>query len=144
MNPLSDKALMTFAERFMVHVGPEIKSEYWQTETNVMASLLMVAAEDFDKAADTRLRENSAMRDLFSLSCEDIADSDLRTRLDVASNGQVTSYRVSALQKDNEVLKTLLIELHSFADDNGLADLSAAIWRLLADFSNGRKIELFG
>lgn len=141
MKPLADHGLMTFAVRFMEKVAPEITSEYWQKDTVVMASLMMVAAEDYEKAADIRVRENRELRALFGRT--DVTDTVLAARLQSAASGTEDSYLISALQAQNESLKALLIDLHAYADDQD-PDLSKTLWLLLNKMAEGRTTKLMG
>ena len=141
MKPSIDHALTTFTGRFIEKIVPDIRSEFNQSETVTMATLLAVAAEDYDKAADVRVNEISAIKELFRNT--ECAERGLSERLDALVAKEPVDYRISNLQALVEELNAALIDLHAWADEQD-PSLSVRIWSLLKDLAWSRRIELMG
>lgn len=103
MIPETDAMLVSTAMRLLMHVVPAIPPGYPQSSAGTAATMLLFAAQEFDRAADIRLWENAEMRGLLKRGQDWLKPADI---LPAASN------RISALNVENHALQTALIALH--------------------------------
>ena len=99
----------------------------------------------WDRAADRRVEENRALRRLFVQVAPEIDDPGLRARLEAASGEEEESLRISDLNRSNDRLRTLLIELHADVEeiDTEIARrIEAAIWEELRVSTERRALSL--
>jgi hypothetical protein len=113
MKPEVDLMLQLIAASLMTEIAPKISDDYTQRNSMLTAMLLQSASEEWDRAAARRVEENGALRRLFAEVAPEIGDPGLRTRLETASGEEGESLRISDLNRSNDRLRTLLIELHA-------------------------------
>lgn len=148
MKPEVHDVLGVFAGSLLTSVTPEIESQYVRDDLALMAFLLMVSAEDYDRAAEVRVQDNRSMRTLFAAAAEHVADADLKQRLEEAANGNEASLRITDLNASNDALKRLLIEVHEHietAASNGATwahALDRKIWDILDASTQRRAISI--
>ncbi|MGH7821758.1 MAG: hypothetical protein ACREQ9_18500, partial [Candidatus Binatia bacterium] len=117
MRPGGDQVLRTLSAQLLVDVAPHVAVPYGRASAETMAVLLVQAAEEYDRAAEVRVEENRAMREIFRDAAARVTDEGLRRRLEDAAAGTEASLRVSALDEANDRLRRLLIELHAFVEE---------------------------
>ncbi len=108
----------------------------------VVAGLMLMAAQEYDRAADIRVAENADMRALFGELAPQMsgwACAAIWRRLPATHDA---SLRVSALNASNETLRRLLIRLHAQMDETG-AD-TRRIWDVLKAMAARRTLTLPG
>jgi hypothetical protein len=141
MTPQITAVLFDFASRLGQSVAPELNNPYRVGEVSLMAAVLMMAAEDFDRAADRLAEENAAVRGLLRQGST-LAPASLAARLgDLAATADA-DLKVSTLQAANDAVRGALIELHAWVEgQNGPAAeaLNAAIWRELSRSTERRR-----
>jgi len=145
MKPDVDVTLQLIAASLMTEVAPKISDDYIQRNSMLTAMLLQIAAEEWDRAAARRVEENDAMRRLFAEAAPEIEDRDLRARLEAASGEEEESLRISDLNRSNDRLRTLLIELHAHLeeiDSDTARRIEAAIWQELRVSTERRALSL--
>jgi hypothetical protein len=111
----------------------------------VSAILLTMIREEWDRAAARRAEENAALRALFRDAAPVVADTELRHRLSDASASSDPSLRISELERANDALRALLIDLHAHVETLGSADakrIDDAIWKELSASTERRKFAL--
>lgn len=141
MTPQLAAVLFDFANRLGQSVAPELNNAYRAGEVSLMAAVLMMAAEDFDRAADRLAEENAAVRGLLRQGST-LAPATLASRLADLGGTVDADLKVSTLQAANEVLRAALIELHAWVEgQNGPAAeaLDAAVWRELSRSTERRR-----
>jgi hypothetical protein len=134
MKPDVDVTLQLIAASLMTEVAPKISDDYTARNSMLTVMLLQCAAEEWDRAAARRVEENRTLRRLFAESAPEIGDSDLRGRLEAASGEEDESVRISDLNRSNDRLRTLLIELHAHVEEvetEAARRIEAAIWKEL-------------
>jgi len=134
MKPDVDSTLQLIAASLMTEMAPKISDDYTQRNSMLTAMLLQMAAEEWDRAAARRVEENRALRRLFADAAAEIDDPGLRARLEAASREEEEGLRISELNRSNEGLRRLLIELHSHVeeiDSEAARRIEAAIWKEL-------------
>ncbi|HVZ68971.1 MAG TPA: hypothetical protein VG891_05875 [Rhizomicrobium sp.] len=142
MNPEIDQILNLSALKLMTDLAPAMGAQYDQGMTQVVAALLIMSAQEYDRAADVRAAENADMRVLFAELAPVVGDADLRRELEEASAGRDESLRVSALNAANERLRRLLIRLQVHIEDSG-GD-TRRIWEVLKAMAGRRTLVLPG
>jgi len=145
MKPDVDLTLQLIAASLMTEVAPKISDDYTQRNSMLTAMLLQIAAEEWDRAAARRVEENGALRRLFAEAASEIEDRELRARLEAASGEGEESVRISDLNRSNDRLRTLLIELHAHVeeiDTETARRIEAAIWRELRVSTERRAVSV--
>jgi hypothetical protein len=134
MKPDVDVTLQLIAVSLMTEIAPKISDDYTARNSMLTMMLLQCAAEEWDRAAARRVEENRAMRRLFAESAPEVGDPDLRGRLEAASREEEEGLRISELNRSNDGLRKLLIELHAHVegvDSEAARRIEAAIWEEL-------------
>jgi hypothetical protein len=124
MTPAVPAVLARLAEVVTRSAAPEAPAAERASDLGIAASLLALAAEVWDGAADRLVTENRAIRRLLG---EGGADDDLR---------------IAALTAANHGLRARLIEAHAAAEQAGDAARQAAIWAELAASTERRKLSV--
>lgn len=125
MKPEVPEVLGMLAANLVTNVVPRVDLAYVAKDAELMVFLLMAAAEEFDRAAELRFRENGDLRGLFGDAAQQVDDTELGQRLEDAAGGEDTSLTVSALTASNADLRALLIDLHEHVET---AVVSGAPW----------------
>ena len=145
MRPNIPNVLQGFTLTLMTEILPNLGGEYSMGNAAVMGQSLAVIANEFERGAEIRFRENEEMRALFAEAAGLVEDKALSARLAEAAAGRDASLLISALEKTNDALKTLLIELHA-AVEVSKAPWAAAfdlkIWDHLLMAADRRKLVL--
>jgi hypothetical protein len=145
MKPDVDLMLQLIAASLMTEIAPKISDDYTQRNSMLTAMLLQSAAEEWDRAAARRVEENGALRRLFAEVAPEIGDAGLRARLEAASGEEEESLRISDLNRSNDRLRTLLIELHAHLeeiDSDTARRIEATIWQELRVSTERRALSL--
>lgn len=143
MRPEVTRVFQTFAMDLMMRVIPEIGSAYHQGTIGMMASMLLMAADEWDRAASRRVEENARLREIFAASAPVVTDSALRDRIVALAATRDDDLRVSALEKNNCDLRAALIDLHAHVEAlEGAAArrVEEEIWRELAKSTERRML----
>jgi hypothetical protein len=133
---------MDLASRYL----PKASSDSEKADLILKAFLLGVVAEEFENAAHRRIEENTALRQLFSESIPVIQDPGLKSRLASTSETKDSDTHISALDRTNNHLLNILIELHAYLDeqeDEESRRLLEKIWEALKDYSRRREFKLW-
>ena len=120
----------------------ELEADYQQKTAFTMGTLLLFAAQDWDRSAARLVEENAALRALFADAGRQL-DGELVPRLQEAAASSDPSLVVTELQKANAELRSLLIELHEHVeerDDEIGRALDARIWRELVASTDRRQL----
>lgn len=132
MKPDVPVVLGKVGQALLAQIGPEIRADYAQRSALVATLLLQCAAEEWERGAARRVEENAALRALFRDALAAVGDAALRERLSAASEGRDDDLHLSALDRSNDVLRALLIELHAHVEEQegeAARAAEAAIWR---------------
>lgn len=145
MKPEISRVLEVCAIGLMGDVAPHVAPSYRQATVFSTAVILSSVREELDRIAERRVVENAALRALFADATSVVSDPGLRQRLESASAGSDTDYRISALDAANDALRALLIELHvqvESLDSDAARRLESEIWRELSKSTERRKLSL--
>lgn len=144
MKPGLDHLLLAMAGTLGGRIIPEMpETSYALGDAKMLAGLAVLLAQQADGAADTLVRENTALRQLFARAAD--LPTPLAQRLAEAGRSTDVNLRLSTLEAGNAALKTLLIDLHALAEDNSddwAATVCADIWTILKQGSAERMLFL--
>lgn len=146
MKPDVDQTLRTLAEAIFLDVGPHVHVDYPRRIAEGIAALLLAAGEEWDRAAAWRVEENRTLRRLFREAALAVADPALRDRLERTGRGRPRSLRIHDLDRENDRLRQLLIELHAYVegrDDPRVRAIDEAIWRELRTSTQRRALSFW-
>jgi hypothetical protein len=132
-------------ERWMTELAPSVEPAYRRASLGMEAILLLCLREEWERAAARRVEENEALRRLFADAAQHVEDPDLRERLATASAQGDPDLHVAALQRANEALRALLIELQAHVEERRDAQarrLEAAIWSELRASTERRRFSV--
>lgn len=134
MKPDTIQLLHTIASTLAGDIYPRLDSSYHQSILSQMIELLIGIAAEFDQAAASLFEENRKYRELFRNCHGSVTDAPLKERLTQEFEVTDQDLRVTALDKSNQELSTLLIELQTHLesiDTEKTRELSEAIWQEL-------------
>lgn len=134
MKPGIDHHLMAMAGTLGMKIIPAIPDgHYAQGDARMTAVLAVVMAQEAERAADTLIRENAAMRALFGRAQAHIR-GDLAPQIARSAASEDADFRLSTLERGNAALKAVLITLHAeveLIDSDWARTLDREIWALL-------------
>jgi hypothetical protein len=146
VKPDVDQTLRALAQTLLVEIAPQVRLKYEQNMAEVSAALLLAAAEEWDRAAERRVEENRALRRLFQDAAPKVADPSLRERLEESGRGCEGSLQIRALDRENDRLRALLIELHTYVEqhrDSESAQIEREIWEELRTSTRRRALSFW-
>lgn len=135
MKPEAGDALLNGAMTLMGDISPLLEGGYGSGTTNTLGAMMMMAAQEFERAAESRVQGIRELRDLFARAATVIDDKALAERLTAASEGQDKDLLITTLNQSLSALRSLLIELHIHVEGSPRADakeIENQIWRHLA------------
>jgi len=144
MRPDVPIVLNGIASTLAMKVLPEARSPFGQQTIGLASQLCFMIAQEFDRAAARLVEEDSAMLAIFERALPMISEGDLREQL-ARALGTVPGgdLRISALQAENDGLRTLLIDLHAAVEalDTPEAEtLRELIWDELRESTRRRHL----
>ena len=145
MTPDVPIVLNGIVRSLMMDLGPELQSPYAMLTAQLASPLLMMIAQEFDRAAARLAEENEALGQLFHDARDVVTEPELRAALADAAAGSQASLLVSALRERNRSLRALLVRLHAHVDTLKSAAaqaLDARIWVELAASTQRRHLDL--
>ncbi|HKN00326.1 MAG TPA: hypothetical protein VJX23_07390 [Candidatus Binataceae bacterium] len=130
------------AQDLVERVIPAISPSYHQGTVGMIAAMLAMVSEEWDRAASRRAEENDRLRELFRDAAPVVENADLKRRLLELAKTQDRDLRVSALEANNCALRVALIDLHSKIErQKGPAarKVEDAIWKELVRSTERRR-----
>lgn len=143
MRPRVEIVFQTMAMDLLERVIPAIAPAYHQGTVAMVATLLAIVSEEWDRAASRRIEENNRLRELFLKAAPAVNDSALRNRLLRLAESIDRDFHISALEDDNCALRAALIDLHAHVESQTSTDarkVEAAIWDELAKSTERRRL----
>jgi hypothetical protein len=141
MRPSPDLVLNHAFAKIATEMAPALPPGYGQGSATTTGVLLLMLAQEFNRAAAIRKAENDDMRALFADVPPDLPAS-FSDGLQEASRGADTDLSVAALDKSNGALKGLLIALHVHAEATGNHALDRRIVQLMQRWATQRQVFL--
>jgi hypothetical protein len=134
MKPDVDQILRLSAGQLMGGIAPQLGASYAQASASLLGFMMLLSAQEYDRAADIRAAENADMRALFVRLAPLVSDADLKSRLEAAAKTRDESLKISALNEANYALRRLLIALQIHIESSTDKRARAAerdIWKVL-------------
>ena len=142
MKPEVDQILGLSAGQLMGVLAPQLPAGFAQGSASLLGIMMMLMAQEYDRAAEIRVRENDDMRALFREAAAKIADKDLKAMVTRAGETRDASLKISALNAENTELRRVLIRLQVHAEEKGLGDIERRTWDVLKASADRRLIRL--
>ena len=143
MRPPVQAVFQQMAVDLMQRVIPAISPAYHQGTIGMIATMLMFAGEEWDRAASRRLEENQRLREIFRDAAAVTKNSGLNARLTELAATRDDDFRISALEHNNCLLRAALIELHAQVESESSPEarrLEEVIWSELARSTERRRL----
>jgi hypothetical protein len=142
MKPDVDQVLGTSAAQLTGTLAPLLPGAYAMGSAALLGIMMMLSAQEYDRAADIRAAENADMRALFRECAASIDDAALKSKLLHASQTRDNSLKISMLNAENYELRRVLIALQTHCEDKGLRDIERRIWSVLKASAERRLLKL--
>lgn len=145
MKPDVSRVLEVSAIQLMGEVSPAVQPAYRQASVVATAVILTNVREEFDRVAERRVEENRALQALFERAQPALEDAALRERLAAAAAAPEPGLRISQLDRRNDDLRALLVELHAHVEALGTPEarrVEDEIWQELAASTERRRLSL--
>jgi hypothetical protein len=146
MRPQGDYILKTLAQGLVTNYVPKMTSDNDKAGMALMAFMMLAVSEEFDRAAHRRVEENLELRKLFSRALPTVEDETLKSDLAAAAVEMETDWRISSLDKSNNALIELLIELHAHiesVENENARILKKEIWEVLKRYAKRREFKVW-
>ena len=130
MIPEADALLNVAAGKLLMEIAPNIAPGYGQGSASTVAMVMILAAQEYGRAAEVRAWENARLRELLAHG---------GVTIDIAPGGLA----IAALNAENAALTKLLIGLHERAEGpGGDAALERVILAFLKESAARRRLYL--
>ena len=143
MRPRVETVFQTMAMDLIERVIPAIGPSYHQGTVGMIATLLAIVSEEWDRAASRRIEENNRIRELFRQAAPAVNDPALRSRIFQLAKTADYDFHITALENNNCALRAALIALHAHVETQTSAEarkVEAAIWHELAKSTERRRL----
>jgi hypothetical protein len=144
MIPRHAHSLRDIAIKLAMSVAPETTSVYTASNTGMISMLLQCLAQDFDRAAESRMRDIAEMKRLFERALTDLSDTQLTARLRTYLSAEPKSFTLTDLDATSADGLNALIALQTWAEEHDHAALDAEIWAFLERFADRHAFQLGG
>jgi hypothetical protein len=145
MRPQVNPILGTLAAHLIAEIAPQVSVDYLQKNTALVSMMLMIVAEEWDRSAERRVQENRELRRLLGESARAVTDRGLASRLMAAAEAGEESLILSQLDRTNDALRSLLIELQAHVEEQesqAAREVEARIWSELRASTERRALSL--
>ena len=143
MRPRVEIVFQTMAMDLIERVIPAIGPTYHQGTVGMIATLLAIVSEEWDRAASRRIEENNRLRELFKQAAPAINDPALRSRVFQLAKTADNDFHIAALENNNCALRAALVYLHAHVETQTSAEarkVETAIWNELAKSTERRRL----
>jgi hypothetical protein len=144
MKPDPPKVLRGIISQYLKSIGPELKTPFSQGNFGQGLMLLNIIAQEYDRAAARLVEEDNAIIPLLEDGLLVVADESLASRLRDAVDGDYhRDLHVSALERENNLLRGLLTELHAVVEmleSPEAVELNERIWAELQQSTRRRHV----
>ncbi len=141
MKPSPELILNQVFAKIAMEMGPALPPGYGQSSASMAAVLLLMVAQEFNRAAEIRVSENASMRALFAQAGARVGGM-LGERMLEAAGSTDPDVNVATLERANGGLKVLLIEVHEGAERSGDIALQRQILELMRVWADKRQVFL--
>jgi hypothetical protein len=144
MIPRHAHSLRDIAIKLAMSVAPETTSVYVASNTGMISMLLQCLAQDFDRAAESRVRDIAEMKQLFQRALADVSDGELAARLRAYLSTEPKSFTLTDLDAVSAQGQVALIALQTWAEGTGNCAMDHDIWVFLERFADRHAFQLGG
>ena len=145
MTPDVPKVLNGLVGSLAMGVMQEVQTPFAQQTVGLGAALLFFLSQDFDRSASRLFEENAATLELLSRARVVVSDAALQDRItELEKRTFGSDLRISALQRENDDLRAVLIDVHAAVEalpGDDAAKLNQAIWDELRASTRRRHVE---
>lgn len=144
MKPEIDFVLREGGNTLLNQIVPLIDDTHFQGSAYLISVMLEFAAQEYERGAEVRMRDNEAMRALFAEAAGKINDAELVDKLIAAVGTRELSLRISELDRVNDLLKDVFIQLHALIEDTPgewARDFEERLLSHLVDRANWRELK---
>jgi hypothetical protein len=146
MRPDVPRVLNGIAMSLATDIMREVQTPFGQNAVSHAAGLLMMIGQEFDRAAARLVEENTAILAILARAQSSMEDPGLQDRI-TRELGEIPGQdlRVSALQAENDRLRTLLIDVHAAVEAAPGAEAEALdrlIWDELRESTRRRHLAM--
>ena len=113
MIPHTPTAIGGIVQRLLTSVMPELHTSYGITDVGLIATLLGMIAQDFERAAEARMQDIREMRDIFSDASDLLHDARISAHLDEARELPLHDLSIGNLDDAHALHSRLLIDVHA-------------------------------
>lgn len=134
MKPDVSSVLLASVETLTTQIVPSFDGDYRGGSVSSIIVLMSLFGEEYDRAAEVRYTGNKEIKEIFSRSFAQVADSKLALKLKNSSEQEEVSLRISDLDDSATLLKNLLIELQIYVENSTApwaANINKDIWAFL-------------
>lgn len=141
MNLSAEICLRGVIDTLDTRIAPALAEGFSGEVMRLAGLVLAITTNSLDNAAALRVAENDAMRSLFRDTADSVDVAVLAGQLRTAGAEAGSGLRISELDRDNDRLRGLLVDLHVHVektDDAAARTTESRIWRMLNDFEIAR------
>jgi hypothetical protein len=145
VKPEADHILNRSAAQLLATIAPLLPTGYAQGTASLLAFMLLMSAQEYERGAEVRSLDNEQMRRLFSELISVVDSPDLRSRLADAADSKDEALTISALNASNGRLRQLLVALQTHVEElpgPAARDAEQRIWEVLKDSAQRRLVQL--
>lgn len=142
MNPEVDQILQMSASQLAGAIAPSLAEGFAQGQASLLSIMMLMAAQEYERAADIRASENAELRVLFAELAAKVDSEELRGTLMAASRSHDASLAISVLNANNAELRRILIALQTHVEDSGDRAGQLRIWEVLKRAAARRLVKL--
>jgi len=120
---------------------PSLTDSFAIEDARLAGLVLTITTNGIDDAAAIRIAENDALRAMFGDAAQKVDDHALARKLQATARADASGYRLSELDADNAMLRSLLVELHEAVEKqtgDAARAIDSGIWRMLQQFEAAR------
>ena len=140
MKPDINTALIFSAQEITTRFLPLIKEEYDQSRLGSWGGLMLIASLQLDSAADNLYKENNQMSLWLQSKLDNINDEYLKRKIQEVSSKKPEDIKISTLDKYNQTLRALFIEVQIIMEDLEEVSSLKESWVILREMHGHRKI----
>lgn len=144
MKPDPPLVLRGIVSQYLKSIGPELSTPFAQGNFGQGLMLLNIIAQEYDRAAARLVEEDNAILPLLAAGLPLVSEDSLASRLrEALDNSYHADLHVSALERENSLLRGLLAELHSFVEElpnPAAVELNERIWAELQESTRRRHV----
>jgi hypothetical protein len=146
MRPGAAQLLIGAATTLGTRIIPSLDAKsYAEGDAKMIGALLILLAQDAERATDRLVLENAALRALFARAAGHPLAGETVERLKAAAAQQEESFLLADLQHAHDRLEAILIDLHAEVEvvqQDWARSLESAIWSYLLCSAEDRMLVL--